>query len=120
MSRACTQAGKRLPDTLATSYSHLTVKHDLLTDVSMARLFFGLWSGDPVGHTGDRFLNGFEENVISGQRSIRIFGKRFMESEMTSILVQGGRSRTEKVVFSKNHDSVNRKFNSKFQAFCWF
>ena len=34
-----------------------------------------------------RFLNGFEENVISGQRSIRIFGKRFMESEMTSILV---------------------------------
>ena len=39
--------------------------------------------------TGDRFLDGFEENVISGQRSIRIFGKRFMESEMTSILVQG-------------------------------
>ena len=37
--------------------------------------------------TGDRFLDGFEENVISGQRSIRIFGKRFMESEMTSILV---------------------------------
>ena len=39
--------------------------------------------------TGDRFLDGFEENVISGQRSIRIFGKLFMESEMTSILVQG-------------------------------
>ena len=39
--------------------------------------------------TGGRFLDGFEENVISGQRSIRIFGKRFMESEMTSILVQG-------------------------------
>ena len=39
--------------------------------------------------THDRFLDGFEENVISGQRSIRIFGKRFMESEMTSILVQG-------------------------------
>jgi hypothetical protein len=37
--------------------------------------------------THDRFLDGFEENLISGQRSIRIFGKRFMESEMTSILV---------------------------------
>ena len=30
------------------------------------------------------------ENVISGQRSIRIFGKRFMESKMTSILVRLG------------------------------
>ena len=33
--------------------------------------------------TGDRFLDGFEENVISGQCSIRIFGKRFKESKMT-------------------------------------
>ena len=69
---------------------------------------------------GDRFLNGFGENVISGQRSIRIFGKRFMESEMTSILVHGVGPEQEKVVFFKNHDFVNRKSNSKFQAFCWF
>ena len=53
-------------------------------------------AGEPGGNpplpaSGDRFLNGFEESVISGQRSIRIFGKRFMESEMTSILVQGTR-----------------------------
>ena len=40
--------------------------------------------------TGDRFLDGFEENVISGPRSIRIFGKRFMESEMPSISVKVG------------------------------
>ena len=46
--------------------------------------------------TGDRFLDGFEENVISGQRSIRIFGKRLMESEMTSILVQGSGPEQEK------------------------
>ena len=50
--------------------------------------------------TGDRFLNGFEENVISGQRSIRIFGKRFMESEMTSILVQGVGPEQEKLLNS--------------------
>ena len=67
-----------------------------------------------------RFLNGFEENVISGQRSIRIFGKRFMESEMTIILVQGVGPEQKKVVFFKNHDFVKRKFNSKFQVFCWF
>ena len=48
----------------------------------------------------DRFLNGFEENVISGQRSIRIFGKRFMESEMTSILVQGVGPEQEKLLNS--------------------
>ena len=46
--------------------------------------------GRPLRATGDRFFEGFEENVISGQRSIRIFGKRFMESEMTSILVKVG------------------------------
>ena len=37
------------------------------------------------------FLAGFEEYVISAQRSIRNFGKRFMESEMTSILVKVGK-----------------------------
>ena len=47
-----------------------------------------------------RFLNGFEENVISGQRSIRIFGKRFMESEMTIILVQGVGPEQEKLLNS--------------------
>ena len=47
--------------------------------------------------TGDRFLDGFEENVISGPRSIRIFGKRFMESEMTSILVKVLLSRQNKL-----------------------
>ena len=62
----------------------------------------------------------FEENVISGQRSIRIFGKRFMESEMTSILVQGVGPEHKKVVFFKNHDFSNREFNSKFQTVCWF
>ncbi len=38
---------------------------------------------------GRRFLDGNVEYVISAQRRIRIFGKRFMESEMTSILVHG-------------------------------
>ena len=67
--------------------------------------------------TGDRFLDGFEENVISGQRSIRIFGKRFMESEMTVILVQGVGPDQKKVLFSKNHYFVNSKSNGKFQVF---
>ena len=39
--------------------------------------------------TGERFLDGFGENVISELRSIRIFGKRFIESEIATILVQG-------------------------------
>ena len=52
--------------------------------------------------TGDRFLDEFEENVISGQRSIRIFGKRFMESEMASILVQGSDQNTKICVFQKS------------------
>ena len=51
--------------------------------------------------THDRFLDGFEENLISGQRSIRIFGKRFMESEMTRILVQGVGPEQKKWCFSK-------------------
>ena len=67
--------------------------------------------------TGDRLLDGFEENVISGQRSIRIFGKLFMENEMTSILVEGVEPEHKKVVFFKNHGFVNMKFNSKFQVF---
>ena len=46
----------------------------------------------------DRFLNGFDENVISGQRSIRIFGKRFMESEMASILVEVLLKKTTKFI----------------------
>ena len=36
---------------------------------------------------GRRFLDGNVEYVIPAQRRIRFFGKRFMESEMTSILV---------------------------------
>ena len=40
-----------------------------------------------------------------------------METEMRSILVQGVGSEQKKVMFFKNHDFVNRKFNSKFQAF---
>ena len=51
--------------------------------------------------TGGSFLNGFEENVISGQRSIRIFGKLFMESGMTNILVQGSDQNRKKLGFSK-------------------
>ena len=59
--------------------------------------------GRPLRATGDRFFDGFEENVISGQRSIRIFGKRFMESEMTSILVQGvGPEQKKSGVFQKS------------------
>ena len=50
--------------------------------------------------TGARFLDGFEENLISGQRIIRIFGKRFMESEMTSVLVQGVGPEQKKLCFS--------------------
>ena len=54
-----------------------------------------------------RFLNGFEENVISGQRSIRIFGKRFMESEMASILVQGVGPEQEKLLnYSKTSKTL--------------
>ena len=37
---------------------------------------------------GRRFLDGNVEYVIPAQRRIRIFGKRFMESEMGSILVK--------------------------------
>ena len=77
-------------------------------------------AGTAQSLAGTLILNGFEENVISGQRSIRIFGKLFMETEMTSILVQGVGPEQKKVVFFKNHDFVNRKSNSKFQAFCCF
>jgi len=35
-----------------------------------------------------RFLTGNVESMIPAQRRIRIFGKRFMESEMGSILVE--------------------------------
>ena len=48
-----------------------------------------------------------EENVISGQRNIRIFGKRFMESEMTSILVQGvGPEQGNTTKFFENHQNA--------------
>ena len=39
---------------------------------------------------GPRFLAPNVEGVIPAQRRIRIFGKRFMESEMGSILVKVG------------------------------
>ena len=48
------------------------------------------------------FLAGFEEYVISAQRSIRNFGKRFMESEMASILVKVGK------ICLGRHDSKGR------------
>ena len=40
---------------------------------------------------GPRFLAPNVEGVIPAQRRIRIFGKRFMESEMASILVKVGK-----------------------------
>ena len=69
----------------------------------------------PFPHRGRRFLNGNEQYVISAQRRIRIFGKRFMESEMTSILVQGSDQNTKKwcfseiIIFSTGNSIVNFK-----------
>ena len=54
-----------------------------------------------------RFLAGNVQYVISAQRRIRIFGKRFMESEMTSILVQGVGPEQEKTTkFFENQQNA--------------
>ena len=44
-------------------------------------------------------------------------GKRLRIHEVTSNSVECVGPEQKKVVFFKNHDFVNRKFNSKFQAF---
>ena len=63
-----------------------------------------------------RFLDGFEENVISAMLRIRIFGKRFMESEMTSILVKVGE--IFRHIFRIHHEF--RKVTVDFvQVFLW-
>ena len=74
----------------------------------------------PQDLAGTLILNGFEEDVISGPRSIRIFGKRFMESEMTSILVQGVGPKHKKVVFFKNHDFSTWNPIVNFKRFAGF
>ena len=67
-----------------------------------------------------RFLDGNEQYVISAQRSIRNFGKRFMESEMTSILVQGSDQNTKKWCFPAIIDFSTGNSVVKFKRFTGF
>ena len=101
------------------SHSSLEFTTSILTFPMSVIIFFAVCRFFP-DKTGDRFLDGNGQYVISAQRSIRIFGKRFMESGMTSILVLGVGPGQKKVVFSKNRDFVNRKFNSKIYVFFGF
>ena len=54
----------------------------------------------PQDLAATRFLAGNGQYMISTQRSIRNYGKRFIESEITSILVQGVGPEQEKLINS--------------------
>ena len=70
-------------------------------DFPMSVIFFSRSVVFFPDKTGDRYLVGNGQYVISAQRSIRIFGKRFMESGITSILVQGGPEQEKSLNSSK-------------------
>ena len=53
-----------------------------------------------------RSLDGNGQYVMSAQRSIRNFGKRFMESEMTSILVKVGKILLGDMILKGRHVQI--------------
>ena len=113
----------RLLGITADTYFHIGLSFFKRTDQSRSIIYNvppSCGGAGLVSVVASTVLDGNGWYVISAQRRIRIFGKRFMGSEMRSIFVQGSDLNTKKVVFFKNHDFSTGNSIVNFKRFAGF